>query len=478
MGKTSGPILWHHFSVATPSQTLSVGEHAQEGLSTTVPMLFITFEGSRPLAGSTRHSLIDIDEVQIGRGEQRQVRRFVEGSKRVLKLTLPDSLMSTRHAMFRLSQGSVQVMDLSSKNGTLISGQKVESQTLVSGDIVELGCTFFSYIESHNCDLREVLKRDIEWKKGIPGIESLLPDLRAQARNIEKIANSKASVIVHGESGTGKELVARAIHTLSNRPGPFIAVNCAAIPDTLLESELFGHKRGAFSGAIADKKGLIEAASGGTLFLDEIAELSPKGQASLLRVLEQRELLPVGATRTVPLDLRVVAATHSDLLQEVAQSRFREDLYARLSTFVARVPPLRERIPEIGSIIASLLERQRAPLSKLCFAPNAARALLHYNWPRNIRELEKCLDSASVLSDRARIDLGHLSELIQAAPSQTESVATSVPKSDDAKLRIQLLALLQEHRGNVTQVGNVMGKKRQQIQKWCKRLDIDPKQFR
>ncbi|MBL4634234.1 MAG: sigma 54-interacting transcriptional regulator, partial [Kofleriaceae bacterium] len=262
-------------------------------------------------------------------------------------------------------------------------------------------------------------------------------------------------------------------------------------PDTLLESELFGHKRGAFSGAIADMKGLIEASSGGTLFLDEIAELSPKGQASLLRVLEQRELLPVGATRTVPVDLRVVAATHRDLLVEVTAGRFREDLYARLSTFIARVPPLRERLPELGSIVATLLQRQQASLAGLCFAPAAARALVHYGWPRNIRELEKCLDSACLLSDRSRIDLQHLSELVRtpsgvspgnlAADGHRSNSAHAggiALQSDDVRLRQELLRLLQEHQGNVTQVGKVMGKKRQQIQKWCKRLDIDPKQFR
>ncbi|MBL4637435.1 MAG: sigma 54-interacting transcriptional regulator, partial [Kofleriaceae bacterium] len=262
MKETSGPLLWHHFHVATQSQTLSVGDQSQDGLSSSVRMLFLCFEGSRPLAGSMRHTLIDIDEVHIGRGENRQVQRFVDGNRRILKLTVPDSWMSTRHARLLVNQDGVTVEDLSSKNGTLIRGQKISVAQLASGDTIELGCTFLSYMNIPNCDVREILKRDIEWDNKVPGMASLLPELRMQARHIEKISNSTASVVVHGESGTGKELVARAIHSLSRRSGPFIAVNCAAIPDTSLESELFGHKRGAFSGAIADKKGLIEASSG------------------------------------------------------------------------------------------------------------------------------------------------------------------------------------------------------------------------
>lgn len=461
--------------MAIAPETLSLGGGTQEKLRRgAVRMLFLAFEGSRPLAGSTRHGLLNIDEVRLGRGAERSWERSVVDGRRVLKITIPDSWMSTIHARLVVEKDGVRLEDLGSKNGSLVNGAVVGGATLASGDLIELGCTFLRYVQIEDCDVREAVTLDVTPPANEEvGMATLLPSFRQQTGQLKKIARSVASVVVHGESGTGKELIARAIHASSGRPGPFVAVNCAAITETLLESELFGHRKGAFSGAVSDRKGLIESSSGGTLFLDEIGELSAKGQAALLRVLEQREVVPVGANRPVAVDLRIVAATHRALLEDVGAGAFREDLYARLSAFVVTVPPLRERKAEIGSIVASLLSRSPTNLQELRFAPAAARALMQYDWPRNIRELEKCLTSAVVLADAATIEVEHLSALVRSTPAPDAEVA-----SEDGRLRAQLIALLTEHGGNVTHVGNVLGKKRQQIQKWCKRLGIDPKQYR
>jgi transcriptional regulator with PAS, ATPase and Fis domain len=438
-------------------------------------MLYLSFEGSRPSGGSSRHSLLNVDEVHLGRGTERSWQRTSQNGRRLLKITIPDSWMSTNHARLLLDKEGVRLEDLGSKNGSSVNGCATQEASLVSGDLIELGSTFLKYVLIEDCDVREAVTLDVTPStEEAAGMATLLPSFRQQTSQLKKIARSVASVIVHGESGTGKELIARAIHDSSGRSGPFVAVNCAAITETLLESELFGHRKGAFSGAIGDRQGLIESSSGGTLFLDEIGELSAKGQAALLRVLEQREVTPVGANRPTSVDLRIVAATHRALLSDVGQGSFREDLYARLSTFVVTLPSLRERKAEMGSIIASLLARNPANLDKLCFAPAAARALLQYDWPRNIRELEKCLTSAVVLADAGRIETEHLSELIRSAIVPSDAAQ----HSEDERLRSQLTLLLGEHKGNVTHVGNALGKKRQQIQKWCKRLGIDPKQFR
>ncbi len=459
-------------TVSVPNKTLSLGEHSQEGLTGQIPMLFIAFHGSDPLLGASRHTLLETDEVRIGRGQRKQWVRSVENGVRVLALTIPDSWMSTKHARILVTKGGARVEDLGSKNGTLINGVPVQGAELNRDDNLELGSTFFRFVNVGNCDIRLALERDVESREIPNGMGTLLPALHSKFRQLTKIAKSHASVIVHGESGTGKELMARSIHQNSGRPGAFVAVNCAAIPDTLLESELFGHKKGAFSGAIADRKGWVEASAGGTLFLDEIGELSAKGQASLLRVLEQKEVMPVGANRPIAVDLRVVAATHRNLLKDVADGVFREDLYARLSTFVMTVPPLRERKAEMGSIVAALLRRSPTETNAL-FSPAAARALLHYNWPRNIRELDKCLASACVLAE-TRIELEHLSQSVQLGNTPT----TTEKLSGDQALHKELVLLLEKHAGNLTHVGAALGKKRQQIQKWCKRLGIDPKQFR
>jgi transcriptional regulator with PAS, ATPase and Fis domain len=226
-----------------------------------------------------------------------------------------------------------------------------------------------------------------------------------------KVAPTETTVLLTGESGTGKEVVARFLHRGSPRaPGPFVALNCAALPETLLESELFGHEKGAFTGALAARPGRIEQAAGGVLFLDEVGEMSPAVQAKLLRVLQERELQRLGGTRTLRADVRVVAATNRDLEAALARGQFREDLYYRLRVFEIRLPPLRERRGDIlamaEAFLAELGEAVGRPAAGI--SREARDALLSYPWPGNVRELRNALERATILCDGGLITLEHL----------------------------------------------------------------------
>ena len=224
--------------------------------------------------------------------------------------------------------------------------------------------------------------------------------------NIKKVAPTDSTVLVLGESGTGKELVARAVHDQSLRKdGSLISVNCAAIPETLIESELFGHEKGAFTGANANRKGLVEAADGGTLFLDEIGELPLEAQARLLRLLQEKEVRRVGAVQSKTVDVRLVAATHRDLKLLAKEGRFREDLYYRLHVVELKLPPLRERGSDVEKLAKELLIRTTRRMAKpeMSFSKSALEAINTYRWPGNVRELENAIERAVILCDHSEI---------------------------------------------------------------------------
>ncbi|MEI8258562.1 MAG: sigma 54-interacting transcriptional regulator, partial [Deltaproteobacteria bacterium] len=245
------------------------------------------------------------------------------------------------------------------------------------------------------------LERQVELTTRVRGFIGESPALRSTLATIDSAAGTDASVLILGESGTGKELVARALHERSTRsPKPFIAVNCSALTETLLESELFGHVKGSFSGATSDRTGLFEAASGGTLFLDEVGELSAATQARLLRVLQEREIRPVGSSKSRPVDIRVVAATHRNLVAAVTAGQFREDLYYRLRVVTIEVPPLRARSTDIPLLAQHFLalhaQRHRRAVTDI--SSDAMERLLSYAWPGNVRELENAIEQGVVLA--------------------------------------------------------------------------------
>ncbi|HYT72718.1 MAG TPA: sigma-54 dependent transcriptional regulator, partial [Gemmatimonadales bacterium] len=227
-------------------------------------------------------------------------------------------------------------------------------------------------------------------------------------RLAEQVAPTENTVLIQGESGTGKEVIARYIHELSARAeGPFLSLNCGALPESLLESELFGHVKGSFTGAVRDKQGLFAAARGGTFFLDEIGEMSPATQVKLLRVLQEREAIPVGGTEAIPVDVRVVAATNRDLEEDIKRGRFRTDLYYRLNVIAIHLPPLRDRREDIPIFVQAFLDRIAKEPNALQkqLAPEASDAVMAYDWPGNVRELENALERAVVLTKGETIQL-------------------------------------------------------------------------
>jgi DNA-binding NtrC family response regulator len=266
------------------------------------------------------------------------------------------------------------------------------------------------------------LRRELQRSYGFQEIVGQSPRMTGVFRLVERAAATSASILIRGETGTGKELVARAAHFASSRADrPFVSLNCAALPEGLLESELFGHEKGAFTGAVARSLGLFRAAHGGTLFLDEVGEMTAALQAKLLRVLETREVRPVGATEAVAVDVRIVAATHRDLLAEVKEGRFREDLYYRLAVIEVEVPPLRERPDDIPLLVRHFLRkvaRERGePERKL--APEALTHLTRYSWPGNVRELVNAIEHAATLGE-GTLSLADLPARIREAQAEPE----------------------------------------------------------
>ena len=253
-------------------------------------------------------------------------------------------------------------------------------------------------------------------ESGVPGMVGSSAVMVALFRTLQKVAEFKTTVLVQGESGTGKELVARALHALSPRnTAPFVAINCAAIPNALLESELFGHKKGAFTDAVRDHKGLFEEANGGTLFLDEIADMPVSLQVKLLRVLQEGQVRKVGDDRDLNIDVRVVAASATDLVQAVAAGQFREDLFYRLNVVALKVPALRDRREDIPALVAHLVERlnERLDLSVRKVSSEAMAAFMDAPWPGNVRELQNALERAMVLADGEEVTLAGLTSSLR-----------------------------------------------------------------
>ena len=298
---------------------------------------------------------------------------------------------------------------------------------------------------------------------------------------VDQVANTDITVLISGESGTGKELVARAIHHASARAdGPFVAVNCAALPDTLLESELFGHERGAFTGADRQKPGRFELAAGGTLFLDEIGDLSAAVQVKLLRVLQEREYQRVGGTATLKADVRLLTATNRDLTAEMAAGRFRSDLFYRLSVFNVHLPPLRERADDVLLLADHFIRTLGPQMGKgdLTLSRDACEVLRRHPWPGNIRELQNAIERSLITSEGTLITAAHLA--LQATPVPTPAasvappaVAGAPPSSLDALERQAIVEALQRAHGHKSRAAALLGLTRFQLYTRLKRYAIE-----
>ena len=442
------------------------------------PHLFLIIQAGRNREAPLRLRLGDVDEVHLGRGPRRKVEIHSDGTARRLRVAVADSWMSSEHAALVGADDGWRLADRGSKNGSLVNGQRVRAAALRDGDVIELGQTFFVFRAALPTPADAPAWLDGGELDALPGLGTMLPELTARFDELARIAASKTSIVIRGSTGTGKELLARAIHQLSGRRGAFLAVNCAGLPETLVESELFGYVRGAFSGADRDRDGLLVASSGGTLFLDEIGDLPPAAQSKLLRALQEQEVRPVGGTTAARVDLRTVAATHRDLDQLVADERFREDLLGRLGGSFA-LPPLSERREDLGLIVAGLLARIEDPRAHTAgLTAGAIHALLGHAWPRNVRELQKALERAIALAGDDLIGAEHLPAEVRAParPSPRPATPTSPPaplSAEDEARRARLIELLRQHDGNVAAVARDMGKVRSQVQRWMKRYGID-----
>lgn len=296
-------------------------------------------------------------------------------------------------------------------------------------------------------------------------------------RKVARAAKTDSVVLIHGESGTGKELIANKLHLAGPRQkGPFVALNCAAIPETLLESELFGYEKGAFTGADGNKKGLLVQAQGGTFFLDEIAEISLTMQAKLLRVLEDKKVFPLGSNKSVKFDARILTATNKNLKQEIEKGKFREDLYYRIHVIVINLPPLRERKEDLPELAGQFLTRYATEMQKkiIGFSPAASQRMLCYDWPGNVRELKNTIEAAVALTDQNII-----SEDLILPAKQIDN--TDIASLKDAKKDFEknyLIQLIGFTKGNVSQAAKLAGKYRADLYELLKKYQLDPDDFR
>ena len=429
-------------------------------------------------------------------------------------ICVPEQAVSRQHARIfaRPDRGGVRerwfLADLQSRNGTMVDGQYITEVELEPNMEIRTGDAIFKFVET---GAERYVAYRIDGRTSGQRRAMLFTELVGGARmdhiaaDIEKIAPKELSAVILGETGTGKEVIARGIHRLSGRRGSFQAINCAAIPPTLLESELFGYRRGAFSGADRDKPGLIKLADQGTLFLDEIGDMPLDAQAKLLRVLQLREVFPIGGTAPERVDIRVVCATHRDLYEYAREGKFRGDLLARLNEHVVRVPPLRDRKEDIFLLARSFAAKYGRP--NLGFTFSFVVALIHYDWPFNVRELESCIKRGVALTDAQVLDTVHLPDAItehmkgygerpgathpQIQPSMLPPAMMVHPTGPPPPMGVsipppampgqrrgppteyELRDLLQRHHGNVAAVGRELGKERMQIHRWLKKYNID-----
>lgn len=445
--------------------------------------LIRALECESPTSGSARHSLRDVSMVEIDRGPKHSSIRHVVDGQRVLRLTLPDRKLSSRHARLLKTTNGWLLEDLDSTNGSWVDDTRITRMEVGDGSVITLGRTLF-LLRSTTLERRLAPDTTLE-PTVIPTLRTLSPILETSFTRLARVAPSPLPVLLLGESGTGKEILARAIHELSKRPGPFVPVNCGAIPSTLVEAQLFGHVKGAFTGAAKNELGFVRSAGFGTLFLDEIGDLPASSQVALLRVMQSGEVTPLGSSQAVHTDVRIVAATHRDVKDLMDTGVFRSDLYARLAGFVNLLPPLRERREDLGLLIGTLLGRHAPSDHKLRIRPEAARAMFAYSWPLNVRELEQCLAAAVVLADDGVIALDHLPDALRnpmAPPPRSRTPAPSRPPEsldeEEQAIHAALVQSLTETKGNITETARRMGKARQQIQRWMRRFGMTPEAFR
>ncbi len=377
-------------------------------------------------------------------------------------LVLPDPAVSRVHAVVAVTPGEplVWLQDMGSSNGVFVNGKRVEGAAVRAGDVIRMGDSLLVLGRGSPAPNEDASGL------GLVGQSPAIAELRGVLR---KVAPSALPVLVIGPTGTGKELVARAVHEASGRRGRFIAVNCAALPGQLIESALFGHKRGAFTGAVSDQDGAFVQANGGTLFFDEVGDLALEAQPKLLRALENGEVTPIGMTKPIVTDVRVVAATHVPLDAAIERDMFRRDLFARLAGVVVRTPALSQRREDILAIFRAFLGDTPASMSA-----DFVESLLLYRWPFNVREVRKLVERLIVLHpDVKRWELGMLDEEIRKPTAEEAARAEAPAPRKTPPNREELIELLARCDGNVSRVAELVGRNRKQVYRWMGHYALD-----
>jgi DNA-binding NtrC family response regulator len=387
------------------------------------------------------------------RGESISIgtRPITLGSGTVCDVPLSDPTISRRHLGVEPGPEGVVLRDLGSTNGSFVQGARFTELTLGFGTEVTVGKTVLKYVPNE-----EAIDLEPSEAESYGALVGRDPKLRRLFRLLDDVAATDATVLIEGETGTGKELFAEEIHRHSPRKdGPFIVFDCGAVPDELIESALFGHVRGAFTGAVTDRRGAFEEADGGTLFLDEIGELSPSVQPALLRALDKQSVRPVGGTTYTRASVRVVAATNRNLRAEIAAKNFREDLYYRVAVVRMLVPPLRERLDDIPLLIEHFIRLFGADRA-LSIAPEDLERLRHHPWLGNARELRNVIERACALSHGSRLEIDEALEERPLRGGDSGVVNVDLPFKDakaqviDAFEREYIGALLKQHGGNLS----------------------------
>jgi DNA-binding NtrC family response regulator len=392
--------------------------------------------------------------------------------------TIDQSAVSRVHATLQSSDAGLRVRDMGSRNGTFVNGERITEAPVRGGDVVRIGDAAFVVVDQ---DAEAHLPFRVDAPAGATGLAGGLSIARLLGA-VETVARGDATVLVHGESGSGKELVARAIHHASGRSGPLVALNCAAVPAGVFEAELFGYERGAFTGAVRAHPGLVRAAHGGTLLLDEIGELPTDAQAKLLRVLETRDVLSIGASSPRRVDVRVVCATHQDLLSRVHAGTFRGDLYARIAQRTLRVPPLRARKEDILALVLHVLRSRPGGLAPPVGFGFVHRLALH-DWPFNVRELVGVVEHAVEQSRGEELQATHVGDTVtRRRPSPADAAGDAAEPAKTARRKGpssgELRNLLARETGNVAAVARALGRDPAQIYRWMRQYRIRPEEFR
>ncbi len=410
------------------------------------------------------------------------------GARRGNDVQLSDAKVSGLHCEIRLDDRGYRLRDLDSTNGTYVSGLRINDVYIQPGAQIAVGGTRLRFDP-----LGESVELELSERDRLGGMIGRSVKMRELFARLEKLAASDTTVLITGETGVGKELAAECLHELSPRAkGPFVVLDCGSIPSSLIESELFGHERGAFTGATASYAGAFERASGGTVFLDEVGELPLAMQPKLLRVLEQREVRRVGGTRTVNVDIRVVAATNRDLGVEVNRGRFREDLYYRLAVARIIVPPLRDRKEDIPLLIENILAA--TPGGEGAYiAPETIDLMMKHDWPGNVRELRNVIERAVLLAETPENEAA-LRRAPPPPPVKTDATPSTTASSPDASMTVPvdiatpfklakqnvvseferryISKLLAHHDGNISAAARAAGIDRMSIHKMLHRLGL------